>query len=74
VKAIDIPTPFASFEDYWQPFLGGQGPAPSYAMSLAEDARLRLRERLHERITTTEHGTISLIARAWAIRGSVRAK
>jgi SAM-dependent methyltransferase len=33
-KAIDIPTPFASFEDYWEPFLGGQGPAPAYAMSL----------------------------------------
>lgn len=34
VLAIDIPTPFASFEDYWQPFLGGQGPAPAYAMSM----------------------------------------
>jgi SAM-dependent methyltransferase len=39
VKPIDIPTPFASFEDYWQPFLGGQGPAPAYAMSLDEAAR-----------------------------------
>ena len=34
VTAIDIPTPFASFEDYWQPFAGGQGPAPAYAMAL----------------------------------------
>lgn len=27
VMALDIPTPFADFEDYWQPFLGGQGQA-----------------------------------------------
>ena len=34
VGFIDVPTPFTDFEDYWRPFLGGQGPAPSYAMSL----------------------------------------
>jgi hypothetical protein len=28
VVPIDIPTQFRSFDDYWQPFLGGQGPAP----------------------------------------------
>ena len=28
VKPIDIPTPFANFDDYWQPFLGGQGAGP----------------------------------------------
>ncbi len=50
VKAIDIPTPFADFDDYWQPFLGGQGPAPAYAMSQDEAARSRLRERIRERI------------------------
>ncbi len=26
VTAIDVPTVFASFEDYWEPFPGGQGP------------------------------------------------
>ena len=45
VTAIDIGTTFASFDDYWQPFLGGQGPAPSYAISLDETARARLRDR-----------------------------
>jgi hypothetical protein len=49
VTAIDIATPFASFEDYWQPFLGGQGPAPSYVASLDPAARARLRDRLHGR-------------------------
>jgi hypothetical protein len=69
--AIDIPTPFIGFEDYWQPFLGGQGPAPAYAMSLDEVARARLRDRIQERIPVAADGSISLIARAWATRATV---
>jgi SAM-dependent methyltransferase len=71
VKALDVPTEFASFEDYWRPFLGGQGPAPAYAMSLGDDARAALRNRLRERIPAEADGSISLIARAWAVRGMV---
>ena len=71
VKPIDIPTPFADFDDYWQPFLGGQGPAPAYAMSLEETARARLRDRIRERIPTAANGAISLTARAWATRATV---
>ncbi|MES2561681.1 MAG: methyltransferase domain-containing protein [Pseudomonadota bacterium] len=70
VKAIEIDTPFASFEEYWQPFLGGQGAAPAYAMSLDEAMRARVRERIRELIPTEEDGSISLIARAWAIRAT----
>lgn len=66
VKPIDIPTTFANFDDYWQPFLGGQGPAPAYAMSLDETARARLRNRIRERLPTAASGSISLTARAWA--------
>jgi len=69
--AIDVPTPFASFDDYWQPFLGGQGPAPAYAMSLDEDTRTRMRDRIRERITVQADGSISLTARAWAVRATV---
>ena len=50
VVPIDVPTRFVDFDDYWSPFLGGQGPAPSYAMSLDEDARIRLREHLRARL------------------------
>jgi SAM-dependent methyltransferase len=71
VMAIDIPTPFASFEDYWQPFLGGQGPAPAYAMSLDETARARLGDRIRERLPVQADGSISLTARAWATRSTV---
>ncbi len=71
VTHIDIPTRFASFDDYWQPFLGGQGPAPAYAMSLDDAARARLRERIRERMPIEANGSIALTARAWAVRASV---
>jgi SAM-dependent methyltransferase len=71
VRAIDIPTQFSSFEDYWSPFLGGQGSAPAYAMSLEESARVRLRDSLKERIPVLPDGSISMIARAWAVRARV---
>lgn len=70
VTAIDVPTPFASFDDYWQPFLGGQGPAPAYAMSLEEAARVRLRDRIRARLPAQADGSISLTARAWAVRAT----
>jgi SAM-dependent methyltransferase len=71
VAAIDLPTPFADFDDYWKPFLGGQGPAPAYAMSLDEAARTRLQERIRRHLPTAPDGSISLLARAWAIRAVV---
>src|SRR5512146_213438 len=52
VRPIDVPTRFKSFDDYWQPFLGGQGPAPAYAMSLDESARAGLRDRIREQLPT----------------------
>jgi len=71
VKPIDIPTRFTNFDDYWQPFLGGQGPAPAYAMSLDETVRARLRDRIRARIPIAANGSISLTARAWATRATV---
>ncbi len=71
VRAIDVPTPFADFDDYWQPFLAGQGPAPAYVLSLEEPARASLRERLRLRLPRAADGSITMIARAWAVRGTV---
>jgi hypothetical protein len=70
-RPLTIEQRFESFDDYWQPFLGGQGPAPAYAMSLDETARARLRDRIRERLPTAADGSISLTARAWAGRASV---
>lgn len=68
-RAIDVPTVFRDFDDYWSPFLGGQGPAPGYAMSLTEERRALLRDRIRSRLPVEPDGTIRLVARAWAVRG-----
>jgi len=69
VRPIDVPTRFADFDDYWAPFLGGQGPAPGYAMSLSEERRRALRDRIRSALPVASNGSIDLIARAWAVRG-----
>jgi len=69
VQPIEIPTVFRDFDDYWSPFLGGQGPAPSYAMSLSEERRVALRERIRAGLPFASDGSIPLVARAWAVRG-----
>lgn len=71
VTAIDIPTHFSNFDDYWSPFLGGQGPAPAYAMALDEKARASLRDCIRERLPVQADGSIVLTARAWAVRATV---
>jgi SAM-dependent methyltransferase len=73
VTAIEIPTVFANFDDYWEPFLGGQGPGPAYAMSLTARDRMRLGGLLRSRLPAAADGTIALTARAWAVRASVTA-
>ncbi|HKE16772.1 MAG TPA: class I SAM-dependent methyltransferase [Kofleriaceae bacterium] len=69
VRAIDVPTVFRDFDDYWQPFLGGQGPAPTYVSSLDAERRAALRERLRSALEARADGTIAMVARAWAVRG-----
>jgi SAM-dependent methyltransferase len=70
VEPLDIPTVFADFDDYWTPFLGGQGPAPAYLAERTDEQRTAVRERLRERLPTESDGSIALTARAWAVRGS----
>lgn len=72
VQAVEIPTVFTDFDDFWRPFLGGQGPAPAYAMSLPEERRGELRDLLASRLPTGSDGGIALSARAWAVRGTAR--
>jgi SAM-dependent methyltransferase len=68
-RAIDVPTRFRDFDDYWSPFLSAQGPAPGYAMSLDEERRAALRDRIRASLPIAADGSIPLIARAWAARG-----
>jgi SAM-dependent methyltransferase len=71
LSAIDIATRFRDFDDYWAPFLGGQGPAPAYAMSLSDELRAALRDRIRSSLPIADDGSIPLMARALAVRGRV---
>jgi SAM-dependent methyltransferase len=70
VRPIDVPTVFKDFNDYWAPFLGGQGPAPGYCMSLSDHERAALGDRIKKILPTQPDGSIRLIARAWAVKGT----
>jgi SAM-dependent methyltransferase len=68
-EPIDIVTEFATFDDYWQPLLGGTGPVPSYVASLDVERCAELARRLEAALPRTSTGAIELKARAWAVRG-----
>ncbi|MBG0831114.1 class I SAM-dependent methyltransferase [Planomonospora sp. ID67723] len=70
VRTVEVATVFAGFDDYWEPFLGGQGAAPAYVASLTEEHRHALRDLLRSRLPYGPDGAVSLTARAWAVRGT----
>jgi SAM-dependent methyltransferase len=70
VRPIEIPTVFTGFDDYWQPFLGGQGAAPAYLSRLEPAAREAIRRLLQIRLPRAADGSIPLTASAWAVRGT----
>jgi len=69
VTSLSVPTTFSSFGDYWRPFLGGTGPAPSLVSSLTEGQRSALEGELRARLPIQCSGSIELQARAWAVVG-----
>jgi ubiquinone/menaquinone biosynthesis C-methylase UbiE len=66
--AIEVPTVFQDFEDYWRPFTLGAGPAPGYCKSLDPVVGQRLKDKLRDGLPSADDGSIQLKARAWAIK------
>lgn len=71
VRPIEISTVFRDFDDYWMPFLGKQGAAPTYLASLDGESRDRIRDALKARLVPAADGSIPMTARAWAVQGTV---
>jgi len=69
VSSITVPMQFRDFDDLWSPFLGGQGPAPTYILTLPEEERSALREQLRRLVAAKGDGQIHLSAKAWFVRG-----
>ena len=70
VSAIDVEASYEDFNDLWMPFLGGVGPAGSYAASLGPDAQSRLAEEFSRGLGSPA-GSFTLSARAWCAVGRV---
>ena len=69
---LTVETRFASFDDFWTPFLEKQGPAGAYTASLSAEDREALRLRLRRRLLGAGPDRVIVMhARAWAVRGTV---
>ncbi len=68
VKAttLEASVGFASFDEWWQPFTLGVGPAGAYVQSLGEAGRDRLRTRTAQLLPASP---FTLHTAAWAARG-----
>ncbi len=64
-SALPVSIEHPSFEDWWEPYTLGVGPAGGYAASLDEQGQVELRERCRELLPTAP---FVLKARAWAAR------
>jgi SAM-dependent methyltransferase len=67
---LTIRMEFADFDDFWGPYLGGQGPGGIYVAGLDAPARERLREHVRRAYLDGEpDGPRSYACSAWAVRG-----
>ena len=66
--SLVVRTEHPTFEDWWEPFTLGVGPAGAYVAGLDPERRAELRERCRARLPKPP---FALIARAWAARGRV---
>jgi trans-aconitate methyltransferase len=64
-----VPTVFPGVDDFWQPFLGGQGAVAGYLARLDESARDALAAEVRRRLPVAADGRVHLTARAWVARG-----
>lgn len=70
VTALEAPAVFKGFDDYRQPFLGGQGTAPTYLATLPDERLAVLQESLRAELPVSSDGQVQLSVRAWAVRGT----
>ena len=69
-RSLTIRMDFASFADYWSPYLGGQGPGGDYVAKLTPDKLRQLEEAVKEAFLVGEpDGPRSFTATVWAVKG-----
>lgn len=63
---LEVRVEHATFDEWWEPFTFGVGPAGAYVKALAAPEREQLRERCRSLLPSPP---FALPARAWAVRG-----
>jgi SAM-dependent methyltransferase len=70
--ALAIRMEFASFDDFWTPYLGKEGPGAQYMGQLSPDEKDRLRDMVRAAYVDGDpDGPRSYAAVAWAVAGTV---
>jgi SAM-dependent methyltransferase len=64
--SLSITVTHPRFEDWWEPYTFGVGPAGSYVAALDATSQIRLRDRCRDRLPSAP---FTLNVRAWAARG-----
>jgi SAM-dependent methyltransferase len=67
--ALTVDAVSPSFDDWWEPYTLGIGPAGAYVSQLDPEARERLRSTLAAKLPAA--GPVTIAGRAWAARGRV---
>ena len=69
---LTIRMDFESFDDYWAPYVGGDGPYAAFVSTLDDTARATLTEAVRRAyLSGMADGPRSFTACAWAVRGQV---
>jgi SAM-dependent methyltransferase len=66
VTTLTVRVRYPSFEQWWEPFTLGVGPAGSYVAALSPDRRAALRDQCRRRLPA---GPVEVSATAWAATG-----
>jgi SAM-dependent methyltransferase len=73
IATLELSMRFSSFDDYWQPFLGGATPTSAFAAAVDTQTDGTLAKVLAGKLTGVQpDGSFVLPARAWAVKGIVR--
>jgi SAM-dependent methyltransferase len=72
IGSLTVRMDYASFDDYWEPLLGGQGPVGTFVSSLDAQTLGKVQAAVRSAyLSGRPDGPRSLTATAWGVRGTV---
>jgi hypothetical protein len=70
---LEMSMEFSSFDDYWQPFLGGSTPTSAFGAAVNTQTEGALARMLRDKLPGVQpDGSFAIPARAWAVKGTAR--